>query len=576
MQLGETADGAALIDRAEALLMREDFASAGATYDAALAVLEGRDEPAVVRALVGRGWASHGADDDDAALTYHQAALATQLRIAPDATAAICTIRQGIGASLLALARLGEGKEQYRHVLALQRELLDKSDPDIAETLNILGETAAREEQYAEARRYQEEALALLRIIHPPDAPEIARALTNLGVSLFRLGSANDAEVALRKALTIDPNLLLAAENLIHVLYQQGRNEEAHVLAAEKYRQQSFVVQPTPARPSGTLLVLWSLDGNIPKHHLLARLPLVIVDWHVEYSNDAHERQLPPYDLVFNLIGDADEGTAALACARAFEERCAVQLLNEPRKVQQTRRHMIPELLAGIDDLVIPEVAQFAATALKSPAREGLLRDAGLGLPLLLRSAGKHGGETLERITTGQKLAEHCLSLPAADTVYATAYHKCRSSDGFYRKYRAIYVDGVMFPYHLAISPHRVVHYFSAEMEAHPWKLDEELAYLDNAGAVLGARAMAALSAIGRRMGLDYCGVDFALLPDGRVLLFEANATMLVHPEDEDGVLARKNPYVARILDAFDNMIWRNLPEANRWPLGSASRPVLS
>jgi hypothetical protein len=77
-------------------------------------------------------------------------------------------------------------------------------------------------------------------------------------------------------------------------------------------------------------------------------------------------------------------------------------------------------------------------------------------------------------------------------------------------------------------------------------------------------------------MGLDYCGVDFALLPDGRVLLFEANATMLVHPEDEDGVLARKNPYVARILDAFDNMIWRNLPEANRWPLGSASRPVLS
>jgi Tfp pilus assembly protein PilF len=576
MQLSETADSAALIDRAEAYLSRGDFASAAATYDAALAALRDHDEPATVRALVGRGWAWHGQDDDHAALTSHQAALSTQLRLAPDATAAICTIRRGIGAALLALGRLQEGKEQYQQVLALQRALLDKSDPELAETLNILGETAARQEQYAEARRYQEAALGILRIVASPDARELATALTNLGVSLFRLGSQQEAEICLREALTIDPDLLLAAENLIHVLYQQGRTTEGHALAAEKYRRQSFVVQPMPARPSGTLLVLWSLDGNIPKHHLLARLPLVTVDWHIEYSTDAHERQLPPYDLVFNLIGDADEGAAALAGAAAFEERCGVRLLNEPRKVQRTRRHLIPDLLAGIDDLLIPRVGQFPAAALRSPAREGLLTQAGLGLPLLLRSAGKHGGETLERITTEQELAEHCSSLPVDETVYATAYHEYMSPDGFWRKYRAIFVDGTLFPYHLAISPHRVVHYFSAEMEAQPWKLEEELAYLDNAGRALGERAMAALTAIGQRMGLDYCGVDFALLPDGRVLLFEANATMLVHPEDDHGVLARKNPYVARILGAFDNLIWRNLPAAKRWPLASASQPMLA
>ena len=68
---------------------------------------------------------------------------------------------------------------------------------------------------------------------------------------------------------------------------------------------------------------------------------------------------------------------------------------------------MIPDLLAGIDDLVIPRVAQFAAAALRVPARDGLLTDAGLDLPLLLRSAGKHGGDTLVRITTGEELAEH-------------------------------------------------------------------------------------------------------------------------------------------------------------------------
>jgi glutathione synthase/RimK-type ligase-like ATP-grasp enzyme len=91
-------------------------------------------------------------------------------------------------------------------------------------------------------------------------------------------------------------------------------------------------------------------------------------------------------------------------------------------------------------------------------------------------------------------------------------------------------------------------------MEAHPWKLAQELAYLADPRAAFGERAFAVLAAIARRMDLDYCGIDFSLLPDGRVLLFEANATMLVHPEAEDGVTARKNPYVARIFTAFENL----------------------
>ena len=187
-----------------------------------------------------------------------------------------------------------------------------------------------------------------------------------------------------------------------------------------------------PARPSGTLLVLWSLDGNIPKHHLLARLPMTVVDWHIQYASDAHEQQLPPYDLVFNLIGDADQGEAVLASAAAFEQRCGVTLLNKPAKVQRTRRHMILDLLAGIDDLVIPRAAQFPAVELKSDTRDKLLTDAGPALPLLPRSAGKHGGETLERITTGQGLAQYCSSLPDDDVVCGTAYIDYKSPDGFF------------------------------------------------------------------------------------------------------------------------------------------------
>jgi glutathione synthase/RimK-type ligase-like ATP-grasp enzyme len=65
---------------------------------------------------------------------------------------------------------------------------------------------------------------------------------------------------------------------------------------------------------------------------------------------------------------------------------------------------------------------------------------------------------------------------------------------------------------------------------------------------------MRAIAAIGRRLDLDYAGVDFTLLPDGRVLVFEANATMLVHRERIDGMAAHKNPYVERIVCAFEQL----------------------
>jgi glutathione synthase/RimK-type ligase-like ATP-grasp enzyme len=128
------------------------------------------------------------------------------------------------------------------------------------------------------------------------------------------------------------------------------------------------------------------------------------------------------------------------------------------------------------------------------------------------------------------------------------------SADGYFRKYRIVFVDREPYAYHLAISPQWMVHYVSAEMTTNPWKLDEERRFLENTSEALGERAAKAIAAIGRRLDLDYAGIDFTLLADGRVLVFEANATMLIHPESPDGVLAHKNAFVQRIVDAFEQL----------------------
>ena len=81
--------------------------------------------------------------------------------------------------------------------------------------------------------------------------------------------------------------------------------------------------------------------------------------------------------------------------------------------------------------------------------------------------------------------------------------------------------------------------------------------FLADMPAVLGARAVAGLCAIAERLGLDYAGVDFGLNPDGEVLLFEANATMVINPPDADPRWDYRRGPVEAVLDAARAMIRR-------------------
>jgi hypothetical protein len=72
--------------------------------------------------------------------------------------------------------------------------------------------------------------------------------------------------------------------------------------------------------------------------------------------------------------------------------------------------------------------------------------------------------------------------------------------------------------------------------------------------AVLGP-AMTTLARIRDALNLDYGGIDFGLNEAGKVLLFEANATMVVNPPDADERWRYRRPAVKTILDAVHAMM---------------------
>jgi hypothetical protein len=108
---------------------------------------------------------------------------------------------------------------------------------------------------------------------------------------------------------------------------------------------------------------------------------------------------------------------------------------------------------------------------------------------------------------------------------------------------------------HLAVSADWKVHYFSADMLASQACRAEEQRFLEDMPAVLGDRAMAALTHIAQSLGLDYAGVDFALDAQGTLLLFEANATMLINPPGPEAVWNYRRPSAARALAAAQKLL---------------------
>jgi len=137
----------------------------------------------------------------------------------------------------------------------------------------------------------------------------------------------------------------------------------------------------------------------------------------------------------------------------------------------------------------------------------------------------------------------------------AIEYLDARGADGWVRKYRVMMVGGQLYPLHLAISQQWKIHYFSADMRDRAEHRAEEAKFLADMPGVLGANAMAALEQLSAAIGLDYGGIDFALNQRGEILLFEANATMVVEQPDGDPRWDYRRAAVERIHGAVRDLL---------------------
>jgi Tfp pilus assembly protein PilF len=436
-----------------------------------------------------------------------------------------------LGVALSTLGRLAEAEESCRSAISLKSDYFD-AHCHLGMVLKEQGKLA--------------EALACYLAAHAIN-PNHADVRYNLGFMYMMTKQMALAEEWYRKALELDPDRVSAHANLSWLLREAGRLDEAQQHRDLAYRKQCLFATSSPSAVRTVLMLLDVGKGNMPFQFLFPARENNMIKWVIEYATEDQYRNLPPYDVVFNAIGDPGVIDAIAEPWARFMGICDKPVLNAPATMARTARHLMPELLAGVEGILVPD-------AWRVEQKGEWFANPDFQFPVLVRPLTSQGGEGLTLVESRAALAD--MVPDRTGVVHMCNYHDYRSADGCFRKYRIIFVDRRPYPYHLAISEQWMVHYQSANMLL-PWKLEEERRFLEDPAGVLGAVGMAAIEAIGKRLDLDYAGVDFSILPDGRLLIFEANTSMLAHPEHDD-ILKFKNSHVQEIFDAFGDLLARS------------------
>ena len=354
------------------------------------------------------------------------------------------------------------------------------------------------------------------------------------------------AKLHYEAALTIDPNMHEAHQGMAWVLKDIDHD------AAERHLQKGFTgaaLVTKPYRGTGTgiplLLLVCARGGNIPTELWINDRRFTI---HAVYPEFYDSRiTLPPHALVVNAIGDADLCAAALSRSEDLLANSRAPVVNQPVRVQATGRAEIARRLGAIPGVTAPRIEILPPKAIAAADD--------LQFPLLLRRRGFHTGEHFLYVESRKELPSAIDSLSKSEDLLLISYLDARGADGMWRKYRAMFVDGVIYPLHLAISTNWKVHYFSSAMAQSPLFREEERRFLEDMPAALGATAMQALRRICTTLDLEYAGIDFAISEEGSILLFEANATMVVFPPSAEAMWDYRRLAVDTVLEASAAML---------------------
>src|SRR5471032_746958 len=249
----------------------------------------------------------------------------------------------------------------------------------------------------AEARRLQGDlytaqvhAIAAGALTLYADQPaRQAQELCSIATAYFTNADYKIAATLYRLVLAIAPDMAVPYMNLAAICVAAGLHGEADACRQAAYRIQRVFVEQDEASVGARRVLLLNAgrhSGNVPIEVMMPTAHWCRIKYIIDYAADEEDAQLPPYDLVFNAIGEPDEAALLAGRLERFAARCGRPVLNAPAMLPRTRRHLMPALLAGLDDVLTAPCLRHDGGA---SGLAGTLAAGALAFPLLVRADRK-------------------------------------------------------------------------------------------------------------------------------------------------------------------------------------------
>ncbi len=354
-----------------------------------------------------------------------------------------------------------------------------------------------------------------------------------------------------------------ALMDLSTVLQLRGDRELAMDIQAQALAIQQLYSPPYALADRGAavlrLLVIMGpgdLMSNSPVEFLLEDTDVALDIVYVTHDLDLPDI-LPSHDLLFVAIAESQANIPLLNKIETAIESWPQPVLNSPARIACLSRDNNCALLKSAPGVDMPTTVRIRRLMLEEISRGELLLTSVLDdgdFPVIVRPVDSHAGKGLEKLEDAGAIAEYLRGIANCE-FYISRFVDYRGTDGQFRKYRIVLIEGRPFICHMGISAHWMIHYLNAGMAEDAGKRDEEARFMTGFDTGFAVRHADAFRAINERLGLDYVGIDCAESADGKLLIFEVDSCMIVHAVDSVGIFPYKQPQMKKVFGAFRQML---------------------
>lgn len=402
--------------------------------------------------------------------------------------------------------------------------------------------------------------------------------LTEIGSALLGQGWFAQAALVLEKAVKSDPGNFKAHKLLSSVLHILGDAEGARGVLVRGVSNTPYSVRPCSRDPLLKILRFMGVQnafytvggkqggesryisklshGNFADTYLTDPDRFTVFDFLILENNILDFDGLPEHDLIMNSIADPDfERESLLALSEYLKTVPDRPVINHPDRVLPTTRDRNYQRFKDFDGVVFPKTLRLGLQGLDDEQAAGLIEEQGIGYPLLIRETGTHTGKTFAKIDDAGALGD-AIAEGDYGEIYLIEYIENLKKGKYFWKMRVFLIDGKIHPVVCHIDEFWNVHGGNRKevMKDNAWMTDEEIAFLSDCEAYLGHERYETLKSLYDVVGLDFFGIDFSILENGKILIYELNPAMR-HSFHHARNFPYLTPYYERISGAFNRMI---------------------